>query len=208
MKTKTLVDIKKYKYKDMFERFIKEQNPAMCVSGCFDVTNIYSHKNRYRFNAMMCYCVAKAAQSVEEMHYSIGADKKLYYHSDVKINFGVKAKDGIPYWGDVVYTDSFVDFAKEYDRVREYCYLNCKYYQVDNGALISTSAVTNFPFTSFSIANSDIFWDSFLLWGRYYEENNRVKLNITLRFHHAIIDMECAGNFFNALQKQFDDFYV
>ena len=203
---KRLVDVKKYKFKDMFERFIKEKNPAMCVSGCFDVTSIFKLKDKHRFNVMMCYCVAKAAQNIEEFHYSIGADKKLYFYSNVKINFGVKAKDGIPYWGDVVYNDSFTDFAKEYERVRKYCYQNCKYYQVDNGALLSTSAVTNYPFTSFSIANSDVFWDSFLLWGQYYEDKKRIKLNMTLRFHHAILDVEHVGNFFNELQKQFDTF--
>ncbi len=206
MPEKVVVDIKKYKYKDMFERFIKEQNPAVCVSGCFDVTNIYKLKKQHRFNAMMCYSVVKAAQGIEEFHYSIGADKKLYYYTNVKINFGVKARDGIPYWGDVVYTNSFAEFAKEYERVREYCYQNCKYYQVDNGALLSTSAVTNFPFTSFSIANSDIFWDSFLMWGQYFEEGKKIKLNITLRFHHAILDGEHVGLFFTELQKQLDNF--
>ncbi|MBR4270742.1 MAG: hypothetical protein IKQ31_03615 [Clostridia bacterium] len=205
---KKLVDIKKYKHKDLFERFIKEQNPAVCVTGCFDVTNLYKRKDKHRFNAMMCYCVVKAAQGIEEFHYSIGANKKLYYYPNVKTNFGVKEKDGIPYWGDVVYADSFAKFEQDYEKAREYCYQNCKYYQVDNGALISTSAVTNYPFTSFSIDNSDEFWDTFLMWGRYVEDNKRVKLNISMRFHHAILDGEHVGLFFAALQNEIDSFKV
>ena len=202
---KKLIDIKKYKSKEMFERFINEATPAMCVTGGFDVTNIYKRKDKHRFNAMMCYCVAKAAQNMDEFHYSIGSDKKLYYYKNVKTNFASMGKDGVPYWGDVLYNDSFAEFEKEYEKVREYCHTNCKYYQIE-GALISTSAVTNYPFTSFSIDNSDIFWDFFLLWGQYVKEGAKVKLNITLRFHHAIMDMQTAGDFFNELQKQFNAF--
>ena len=206
MEEKTLVDISKYKYKVMFERFISEKNPAVCVTGNFDVTNIFKFKSKHRFNAMLCYCITKAAQSIDEFHYSIGADQKLYYYKNVKTNFGVAAKDGGLYWGDVKYYDTFEEFEKEYERVKDYCFENCKFYQVDNGALISTSSVTNYPFTSISMDNSDVFWDSFLVWGKYVENGDKVNLNISLRFHHAIIDLQRAGKFFSELQKQLDNF--
>lgn len=38
------VDLKSYKYKDMYERFMKEPSPSVCVTGCFDITNLWKQK--------------------------------------------------------------------------------------------------------------------------------------------------------------------
>ena len=78
----------------------------------------------------------------------------------------------------------------------------------DDGALISTSAVVNYPFESFSLELSETFWDNFLLWGKYYSKGFKKYLNITLRFHHALIDGRTAGEFFNSLQKEIDNFKI
>ena len=192
----------------MFERFIKEKNPAVCVTGNFDITNIYRLKSKHCFNTLMCYCITKAAQKIDEFHYSIDENNQLYYYQDVKTNFAVTGNDGELYWADCKYCDGFEEFEKEYEKGRDYCFKNCEYYKADTGALISTSAVVNFPFTAFSIDNSDIFWDSFLLWGKYVLNNDKVNISITLRFHHAIMGAQHAGMFFEQLQKEFDNFVL
>ena len=45
-----------------------------------------------------------------------------------------------------------------------------------------------------------------MLWGKYVKNNEKVELNMSLRFNHATIDGEHAGMFFCELQKQFDNF--
>ena len=206
MAEKELVDLSKYKRREMFERFVKDSNPAMCVTGCFDVTNLYNKKNEHRFNAMLVYCVLKAAQEIEEFHYEIGKDKKLYYCKNVITNVVNNGIDGGLYSGNIHYHDNFKDFNQEYERVREYCINECKDYRLNDGALIGTSAIVNYPFTSFALGNSDDFWASFLLWGKYVKNGESVQLNMTLRFHHAIIDGQHAGNFFNKLQDEIANF--
>ena len=77
-------------------------------------------------------------------------------------------------------------------------------FQEDTGALIGTSAIPSFPFTSISLDISISFWDNFILWGGYEKKGLKKKLNISLRFHHATIDGQCAAKYFNELQKQFN----
>lgn len=201
---KSKVNLQKYKNKDMYERFIKEPFPSVCVTGSFDISNVWKQKKKgHSLNALLCYCMLKAAQNIEEFHYSIKEDG-LYYYNNVKTNAVVNGKDGLLYYADYKYFDNFLDFENEYKRVNEYCYENCTNFQEDTGALIATSAIPEFPFISISLGVSITFWDNFLLWGKYETKGLKKKLNISLRFHHATIDGQTAAKYFNELQKQFD----
>ena len=122
----------------------------------------------------------------------------------MKSNAVVNGKDGLLYYADYKYFDNFLDFEKEYKRVNKYCYDNCSHFQEDTGSLISTSAIIGFPFTSISLDVSVSFWDNFVMWGSFETKGFKKKLSISLRFHHATIDGQCAARYFNELQKQFN----
>ena len=203
--TKTKVDLDKYADAAMYKRFIQEKTPAVCVTGKFDVTNLLRYKKRAGFNAMMCYCIMQAGQNVKEFHYSIQPDG-LYYYDNIKVNSVVIGKDGNAYYPDYRYCDSFSDFEKIYRYANDFCINNCQHLQEDTGALISTSAVIGYPFTSFSLAMSDTFWDNFLMWGKFVKKFRKAYLHVSLRFHHATIDGRRAANFFAELQHQINIF--
>ena len=130
----------------------------------------------------------------------------MYYYKNVKVNAVVNGKDGQLYYADYRYFDNFREFELEYLRANDFCTNNCTHLQEDTGALISTSAIIDYPFTSLSLGVSKTFWDNFMLWGKFVKKFNKVKLNISLRFHHAIIDGQRAAKFFNELQNQIDNF--
>ena len=196
------VDVNKYKYKDMYLRFTNDTNPSVCVGGVFDITNLIKIKKKgHSLNALLCYCILKAGEKIDEFHYSIKEDG-LYYYEHVKVNAVFKGRDDSLCYGSIKYVDTFSEFEKEYLRVKKYCYDNCSHYDDDFGSLLSTSAVVNYSFDSFGLSVSDTFWDNFLMWGKYVKKFMHTELKITLRFHHALIDGEHAGMFFNELQNQ------
>ena len=205
---KVKVDLSTYKYARMYERFSKETDPTVCVTGAFNVTNLYKLKKKgYSFNAMLCYCIMQAAQNTEEFHYAIKEDG-LYYYKNVKCNAVVNGIDGQLYYPDYKYFDNFKDFNEEYHKVNDYCINNCTHLQEDTGALISTSAIIGYPFTSISIGVSDTFWDNFMLWGKFQKKFGKVTLNISLRFNHATVDGQSSARFFNELQNQINKLKV
>lgn len=201
---KQKVDLKKYIHAEMYNRFIKEPSPSVCVSGNFDITNIYKLKKKgHSLNALICFCVLQAAQKIDEMHYSIQEDG-LYYYKNMKTNAVVNGKDGHLYYADYKYFDSFNDFETEYKKVNDFCYNNCTHFKEDTGSLIGTSAIVGYPFTSISLDVSPSFWDNFILWGKYESKFFKKTLNISFRFHHATVHGQCAAKFFNELQNQFN----
>lgn len=206
METKRKIDVdKELHYPEMYNRFIKEKTPSMCVSGQFDVSRLYRYTNKYSFNAMLCYCVQNAAQNVPAFHYSIKEDG-LYYYKNVKTNSVIIGKDGKHYYPDYSFQKTFLDYHRQYLNNNKICYEECKHLTCDDGSLIATSAMISFPFESFSIGLSDTFWDNFLLWGKFKRKGFKRYLNMTLRFHHALIDGNAAGIFFNELQNQINKF--
>ncbi len=206
MEIKRKVDVDKEFYlPEMYHRFMQEQNPSICVTGKFDVSKLVKHKNTYSFNAMLCYCIQQAAQKIDALHYAIKPDG-LYYYTNVKTNAVIFGKDNQHYYIDYPYYAVFKDYLKNYENSNNLHYEKCEHLEIDCGAVMSTSAVINFPFESFGLGISDTFWDHFILWGKFVKTRLKTHLNITLRFHHALIDGQTAGLFFNELQKEIYNF--
>ena len=192
----------------MYNRFVVENNPCMNVSGRFDITHIYKlHKKGHKLNALLCYAILKTAESIKEYHYQIKSDG-LYYFDHCKVNMVFKGNDDGLYWGDVLFTVNYVKFEKEYERVSNFCIKNHQHLFEEDGSLISTSAIIGYPFTSISLPKSDVFWDNFVTWGKFEKKFFKVKLNINLRFHHALIDGEHAAIFFTNLQKELNSINI
>ena len=199
---KTKVDLSTFEGKRMYERFAFEPDPSVCVTGCFDVTNLYKQKKKgHSFNAMLSYCILQAGQKIKEFHYSIKEDG-LYYYNNVKINTVINGVDGQLYYIDHRYCEDFEQFEKEYVERNDYYGKTCEHFQEDTGALISTSAIIGYPFVSISCPISPAFWDNFMMWGQFVKKFNKVKLNISLRFNHATVDGQRAAMFFCELQNQ------
>ena len=202
------VDIENFSGRRRYERFTKEPSPSVCITGRFDVTKLYKLKKKgHSFNALLLFAIQEASQKIEEFHYALKKDG-LYYYKNIKTNAVIYGKDGELYFVDYKYADNFKDFEKEYHRVNDYYSNACQHFVEDTGSLLSTSAVKNFPLESVSIDVSSTFWDNFLLWGKFEKKLFRVKLNISLRFHHALMDMGQASQFFKNLQEEIDNFKI
>ena len=205
---KIKVDLDKFEGRRMYERFLVEPSPSVCVTGRFDITNLFKIKKKgHSLNALLCYCIMQTAQKIKAFHYSIKEDG-LYYYENVKTNAVIIGKDGQHYYVDYKYYDNFVDFEKEYKRVNSYCSENCVHLQEDTGALIATSTILSYPFTSVSIDISTTFWDNFVIWGKFQKKGFKKILDISMRFHHATIDGQAAGNYFALLQKNIKELRI
>ena len=207
MDNKIKVDLSTFEGAIMYNRFVKEPNPCVNVTGRLDITNLYKRKKKHSLNAMICYCIVQAAQNINVFHYSIKRDG-LYYYKNVKTNAVVNGDDGQLYYADYKYFDNFKDFEQEYQMVNQYCAKNCTSFLEDTGCLIGTSAVIGYPFEVITSQNSTEFWDNFLSWGKFIKKWFKVTLCITLRFHHATIDGQHAAKFFNELQNQINNFKI
>jgi len=191
--------------KKAYERWSIDKNPWLDVTGEFDVKKLYkfSKKNKVKFNAVMMFCIQNAAQKIKNFHYVIKTDG-VYYYEKVYTNLVMQDKNKDFHFPGIKFCDTLVEFLQEYDEVYNFCYENCVDAPFIDGALVSTSAVVNYPFKAFSVGMSDTFWDPFMMWGGYQKQGRKIVLSITLRVHHGLFNGIEIGQFFNELQAEFN----
>ena len=44
-----------------------------------------------------------------------------------------------------------------------------------------------------------------IAWGKYFEENGKIKLPLPIQVHHALVDGLYVGQYFNAIQEILDN---
>ena len=202
------VDLNEYKRKEIYLRFLNDTHNSICVSGEFDITKLFKcSKKGNKLNCMLLYCIQQAANKIDDFHYRIKSGELLYSENVLTCSVA-KGKDGLLYYITYPYQNSFSDFQNQYIKLNEGAYNNCEHYWLKEGAKLSTSAMVGFPFLSISSDVESDYSNHYLLWGNYKKSFLKVKLNISFKLHHALLDGEMAVIFFNKLQQEFNNFKV
>lgn len=197
-----------YKRKELYLRFLNETHNSVCVSGEFDISKIYRYSRKgHKLNCLLLYCVQQAVNKIDDFHYKI-KNKELFYSEKILTCSVAKGKDDLLYYITYPYQNSYLDFAKQYNELNASAYNNCVHHWIEDSAKLSTSAMVGFPFSSI---NSDVesdYSNHYLLWGSYKKGFLKVKLDISFKFHHGLLDGGMAVEFFNKLQEEFDNLKV
>ena len=109
-----------------FELWMKSPMPMVTLTKTFDVTRLYkvSRRKGLKFNAVLCWCIGKAASQMEEF-YLLPEHGNLYKYDRLAINVIVNNKVGGINSCDIPYTDDFEQFNAEYLTLTQSVSLSC-----------------------------------------------------------------------------------
>ena len=190
-----------------FQMWMKSPMPMVTLTKTFDVTRLCKvcRRKGLKFNKLLCWCMGRAASRIDEF-YLLPKDGKLYKYDRLAINVIVdNAKGGISTC-DVPYSDDFQQFSCDYDAITQKCSANCEEIADEEAMILGTSAVTGTELDSLVNQYSGIYNNPFLAWGRYRKGWFKVKLPISMQFHHAQMDGGHAARFLKSLQHTINDF--
>lgn len=195
------------KYEDYFrgkqaKRFQHVFMPYQVMTCKLDITRLVKLKKKHKLNAMLCYCVQKAAQQTENCHYAYVDEEYVAYYDYVYANWVIPSKSGELVFVGVPYTERYLDFEHKYIENNSYCHENNDSIEIADQLLMATSAVVNVEMESYHPGHSEDFCDNFLVWGKYTKRGFRSYLNVSFKFHHGLFDAMDAGVFFNNLQDE------
>ena len=199
---KIKIDTENFERKTNYNRYIQHAQPCINITARLDITNIikFVKLHKTKLNCLLCFTVLQTAQSIKEFHYFI-EDDGLYFYKNCKTNAVAKAQNGELVFVDFGYCEKYSDFEHQYEENMKWCIKNCEHLQSVVGARIGTSVVKDFPLVSMNVPYTDDFKDTFLVWGGYEKKGFKYYLNMSLRFHHGLMDGEHAGIFFQRLQE-------
>ena len=200
--TKTKIDTNTFDRKDMYARFMNYSDPIGTITATVDITKLVRLKRKgHKLNALLNYCILKAANRIKEFHYAQESDG-LYYYDKITMMGVVFGKDGNLYLSCWDYFDNFKDFEENYIKNNKEVYETNTPKTYKDTAVLSSSAFVQYPLDSAIINMGKEITFCFFTWGKYKKGYLRYKQTISLRFHHAFFDGGHIGTFFTYLQEE------
>ena len=187
---------------EAFSLWMTSPMPMVTLTKTFNVTKVLkaSKKRGIKFNALLCWCIGKAASSIEEF-YTLPEQGKLFKYDRIAINVIVKNSKGGINSCDIAYTDDVEQFAKEYNLLTTQVATQCKSSFIEDSMIVGTSAVIETELDSIVNQYTDKFCNPMIMWGRYRRNWFRTTLPISFQFHHVQMDGGHGANFLEQLQQ-------
>lgn len=187
-----------------FEMWMKAPMPMVTFFKTLDVTNLVrvSRRSSMKFNMLMCWCIGRAAVSIEEF-YTLPVGDKLIKYDSIAVNTIVLNKEGEVSSCDVPFSDNLQQFNADYLRLTRQVGESCANYDLTNSMVIGTSALVNCELDGAVGMYSGCFNNPFMIWGRYRRKMfGQATLPVSFQFHHVQMDGLHASKFLELLQKE------
>ena len=187
-----------------YELWMKAPNPMVTFFKTLDVTDLLtvSKQKKLKFNMFLCYCITKAAVSIEEF-YTLPVGEKLMQYDTIAVSTIVNNKRGGINFCDIPYTEDLETFNQHYLDNTSWVYEHCDNRDLSGESMvIGTSAIIETELDGIVGMNTGIFNNPFISWGRYRKKGLQYELPISFQFHHTQMDGSHAGRFLENLQKE------
>ena len=187
---------------EAFELWMSSPMPMVTLTKTFNVTKVLnvSKRSGIKFNALLCWCIGKAASNMNEF-YLLPEKDKLFKYDSIAINVIVNNSKGGINSCDIAYTDDIQQFAKDYNQLTTQVATQCESSFVEDSMIIGTSAMIETELDSIVNQYTDKFCNPMVMWGKSRRNWIKTTLPISFQFHHVQMDGGHGARFLEQLQK-------
>ena len=187
---------------EAFDLWMTSPMPMVTLTKTFNVTKLLraSRKRRIKFNALLCWCIGKAASNINEF-YILPEKEKLFKYDCIAINVIVNNCKGGLNSCDIAYTDDAEQFVEEYNRMTAQVATQCKSSFLEDSMIVGTSAMIDTELECIVNQYTDKFCNPMLMWGKYRRNCFSTTLPISFQFHHVQMDGGHGACFLEQLQQ-------
>ena len=204
---KTEVNPKETARAEAFDMWMTSPMPMVTLTKTFDVSNLLksSKKLGMKFNAILCWCIAKAATQVKEF-YLLPEKDKLYRYDSLAINVIVNNCKGGINSCDIPFTEDIAKFVDSYNTLTRQVALECTSSFQDDYMILGTSAMVQTELDSIVNQYTDKFCNPMVMWGKYRKGWFKTTIPISFQFHHVQMDGGHGAMFLELLQREISRF--
>ena len=203
---KTEVNPKDTVRAEAFEMWITSPMPMVTLTKTFDVSNLLkaSRKSGVKFNALLCWCIGKAATQVKEF-YLLPEQGKLYQYDSIAVNVIINNSKGGINSCDIPFTEDIAKFARAYNTLTLQAAAECKSSFIEDSMIVGTSAMVHTELDSIVNQYTDKFCNPMVMWGKYRKGCFKTTLPISFQFHHVQMDGGHGAMFLELLQREINN---
>lgn len=188
---------------EAFELWISSPMPMVTLTKTFDVSRVLKMSKKFGvgFNALLCWCIGKAANQLEEF-YLLPEQGKLYKYDRLAINVIVKNIKGGINSCDIPFDVDLKQFFEVYKRMTGQVASECKSSFLDDYMVVGTSAMIQIELDCIVNQYTDKFCNPMVMWGKYRKGWFKTLLPISFQFHHVQMDGGDGARFLELLQRE------
>ena len=200
---KTEVNPKDTSRAEAFEMWMTSPMPMVTLTKTFDVSNLLkaSRKSGVKFNALLCWCIGKAATQVKEF-YLLPEQGKLYQYDSIAVNVIINNSKGGINSCDIPFTEDIAKFVDTYNILTRQAAEECKSSFLDDYMIVGTSAMVQTELDCIVNQYTDKFCNPMVMWGKYRKGCFKTTLPISFQFHHVQMDGGQGAMFLELLQRE------
>lgn len=206
---KTEVNPKDTARAEAFEMWMTSPMPMVTLTKTFDVSNLLkaSRKSGVKFNALLCWCIGKAATQIKEF-YLLPEQDKLYKYDAIAVNVIVNNIKGGINSCDIPFTEDIAKFVHSYNNLTRQTAGECKSSFIEDSMIVGTSAMVHTELDSIVNQYTDKFCNPMVMWGKYRKGWIKTTLPISFQFHHVQMDGGHGAMFMELLQREIRNCYM
>lgn len=200
---KTEIDPKDTPRAEAFELWMSSPMPMVTLTKTLNVTNLRKacKQHNIKFNALLCWCIGKAASQVNEFYY-LPENGKFFKYEKLAINVIVNNRNGGINSCDIPYTQEQSVFIENYNLLTEQVASTCQSTFLDSYMVVGTSAMIQTELDCIVNQYTDKFCNPMVMWGKYRKGLWKTTLPISVQFHHTQMDGGHAAHFLELLQQE------
>ena len=200
---KTEVNPKETARAEAFEMWMTSPMPMVTLTKTFDVSNLLKvgRKSGMKFNALLCWCIGKAATQVKEF-YLLPEQDKLYQYDAIAVNVIVNNCKGGINSCDIPFTEDIAKFVDTYNTLTTQVMKKCESSFLEDYMIVGTSAMVQTELDCIVNQYTDKFCNPMVMWGKYRKGFFKTTLPISFQFHHVQMDGGHGAMFLELLQRE------
>ena len=190
---------------EAFNMWMSSPMPMVTMVKTLDVSRLVkvSRRTGMKFTMLICWCIGKAASSVEEF-FLLPDSGRLFCFDRLAINIVVQNVKGGISLCDVPFSDDIELFNANYLDLTSQATNTCKSTALEDYMIVGTSALPQTELDCIVNQYSGRYNNPFIAWGKYRKGLFRATLPVSFQFHHVQMDGGHAVKFLNRLQQEID----
>ena len=190
---------------EAFSLWMTSPMPMVTLTRTFNVGVLLkaSKKSGIKFNALLCWCIGKAASGMKEF-YTLPEQGKLYRYDSIAINVIVNNSKGGINSCDIAFNEDIAQFTNDYNRLTAQVAKECCSSFLEDYMIVGTSAMIQTELDCIVNQYTDKFCNPMVMWGKYRKKLFGVTLPISFQFHHVQMDGGHGATFLEQLQQEID----
>lgn len=206
MSSKEKININEWKREEQYLFFKDFQNPYLSITSTIEISNIikYSKENNISFYGLLMYFCLKTINEIDEFRYVI-EENNVYKYDKINASFSViDAENNLNFTKTVEYNE-FNKFMQDFYEAKYEAENHIKNVKDRNNNKCYFTCMPWIRITSFANPVFNIDSITRICWGKYFSENNKYSIDLSIQVNHAMLDGYHVGLFYNKLQENINN---